>query len=113
LQLQAQSAIREVRAGHCVGPLGERSSKNRYILTCQDERNKFMVAIPIEPQDAETRERLTVEYTAKIRHTKANPDRPRVSSVFKETSKLLRNKKIQCSEFHPESNGDLREATEC
>jgi hypothetical protein len=30
-----------------------------------------------------------------------------ISNVFKETCKLLKIKKIQCSAFHPESNGSL------
>ena len=37
-----------------VGPLTETTSGNRYILTFQDDLSKFLVAIPIPHQDAET-----------------------------------------------------------
>jgi len=37
-----------------VGPLTETVSGNRYILTFQDDLSKFIMAIPISQQDAET-----------------------------------------------------------
>ena len=37
-----------------VGPMTETKSGNKYILTFQDDLSKFIVAIPIPQQDAET-----------------------------------------------------------
>jgi hypothetical protein len=37
-----------------VGPLPETAKGNKYILTFQDELSKFLVATPIQRQDAET-----------------------------------------------------------
>jgi len=37
-----------------VGPMTETMSGNKHILTCQDDLSKFLVAIPIPQQDAET-----------------------------------------------------------
>jgi hypothetical protein len=37
-----------------VGPLTETQAGNKYILTFQDELSKFLVAIPVPRQDAET-----------------------------------------------------------
>jgi hypothetical protein len=51
-----------------VGPLEKSSSKNKYVLTFQDELSKFMVAIPIEHQDAETTAKEYVLNTTEIRH---------------------------------------------
>jgi len=37
-----------------IGPMTEIMSGNKYILTFQDDLSKFIVAIPIPQQDAET-----------------------------------------------------------
>jgi len=37
-----------------VGPMMKTMSGNKHILTCQDDLSKFLVAIPIPQQDAET-----------------------------------------------------------
>jgi hypothetical protein len=37
-----------------VGPLPETASRNNYILTFPDDLSKFLVAVPVPQQDAET-----------------------------------------------------------
>jgi len=37
-----------------VGPMTEKMSGNKYILTCQDNMSKFLVAMLIPQQDTET-----------------------------------------------------------
>jgi hypothetical protein len=37
-----------------VGPLPETASRNKYILKFQDDLSKFLVAVPVPQQDAET-----------------------------------------------------------
>jgi hypothetical protein len=70
-----------------------------------------MVAIPIEHQDAET---IAREFVLNIvlkfgtpRDILTDQGSNFISNVFKETCQLLKIKKIQCSAFHPESNGSL------
>jgi transposase InsO family protein len=86
-------------------------SSSRHILTFQDDLNKFLVGIPIERQDSET---VVREFVLNIilkfdtpRQVLTDQGTDFDSNLFKETCKLLRIKKIQCSAFHPESNGGL------
>ena len=44
-----------------VGPLPITQGNNRYILTFQDDLSKYVVAIPIPQQDAETIAKALVE----------------------------------------------------
>jgi hypothetical protein len=37
-----------------VGPLTETTSGNKYVLTFQDDLSKFLLAMPVSQQDAET-----------------------------------------------------------
>jgi hypothetical protein len=97
-----------------VGPMTETMLGNKYILTFQDDLSKFIVAIPIPQQDAETVEKefvlICVKHRAKIWCTCTNLNRPRfklLSDLFKNMCKLLKIKKIQTTAFHPESNGSL------
>jgi hypothetical protein len=94
-----------------VGPLRETQARNKYILTFQDELSKFLVAIPIQKQDAETVAREFVTHIIPKLGTPANilTDQGSyfLSEVFKNTCKMLRIKKLQTTPFHPESNGSL------
>jgi hypothetical protein len=89
--------------------LVESSLKNKYVLTFQDKLSKFMVTIPIEHQDMET---IVKEFVLNVvlkfgmpRNILTDQGSNFISNLFKETCKLLKIKKIQCSAFHPESNG--------
>ena len=94
-----------------VGPMTETNSGNKYILTFQDNLSKFLVAIPIPQQDAET---VAREFVLKIVLTFGAPAEVLtdqgsnfLSDLFKSTCRLLKIKKIQTTAFHPESNGSL------
>lgn len=94
-----------------VGPLVESESGNKYILTFQDELSKFIVAIPLPQQDAETVAKafvlnivLKFGAPAKILTDQGSNF---LSNLFKNVCKLLRIRKMQTTAFHPESNGSL------
>jgi hypothetical protein len=92
-----------------VDPLPVTLEGNKYILTFQDDLSKYVVAVPIEKQDAETVARAFVE---KILLTYGAPQILQtdqganfVSEVFKNT---LRSSKLR--RFSPlYSNRNLRE----
>ena len=86
-------------------------SGNKYILTCQDNLSKFLIAIPIPQQDAETVTRefvmnVVLKFGAPVQLL-TDQGSNFLSDLFKSTRKLLRIKKIQTTVFHPESNGGL------
>jgi transposase InsO family protein len=92
-----------------VGPTTETSKGNRYILTFQDDLTKYVVAEPIQAQDADT---VAREFVRSIRLRFGAPkvvlsDQGSnfLSELFRDTCKLLRIKKINTTAFHPESNG--------
>jgi transposase InsO family protein len=94
-----------------VGPLTVTNSNNKYILTFQDDLSKYVVAIPIGQQDAETVARafvtnIVLRYgTPRIVQTDRGANF--VSEVFRNTCKILKIKKIQSTAFHPESQGSI------
>jgi transposase InsO family protein len=94
-----------------VGPLTETEKGNKYILTFQDDLSKYVVAVPIRQQDAETvaREFVTnvvLKYgIPSIVQTDQSSNF--LSEVFKNTCRLLRIRKIQSTAFHPKSQGSL------
>ena len=94
-----------------VGPMTETMAGNKYILTCQYDLSKFLVAIPIPQQDAETVARefilnIILKFGAPAQIL-TDQGLNFLSDLFKITCKLLRIKKIQTTAFHPESNGSL------
>ncbi len=94
-----------------VGPLPITQGNNRYILTFQDDLSKYVVAIPIPQQDAETIAKAFVERIVLIygapRILQTDQGANFVSEVFRTTCKILRIKKIQSTAFHPESQGGI------
>ena len=95
-----------------VGPMTETISGNKYILIFQVDFSKFVVAIPIPQQDAETIENefvqnIVLKFGA---HAQILTDQGSnfLSDLFKNTCKLLKIKTIQTTAFHPESNGSLK-----
>jgi hypothetical protein len=94
-----------------VGPLIESETGNKYILTFQDELSKFIVAIPLPQQDAETVAKafvlnIVLKFGAPATIL-TDQGSNFLSNLFKNTCKLLGIKKIQTTAFHPESNGGL------
>jgi len=94
-----------------VGPLPVTQGNNKYILTFQDDLSKYVVAVPIGQQDAETVARpfvanIVLKYgTPSILHTDQSANF--VSEVFRNTCKIHKIKKIQSTAFHTESQGIL------
>jgi transposase InsO family protein len=94
-----------------VGPTTVTTKGNRYILTFQDELIKFIAAIPIATQEAET---VAREFVLDIGLKFAMPNviltdqgSNFVSELFKRTCKLLRIKTIQTTAYHQEWNEGL------
>ena len=94
-----------------VGPTDITNKGNRYILTFQDDLTKFMAAIPIPTQDAET---VAREFVQNIVLKYGIPEviltdqgGNFLSELFTNVCKLLQIKKVQTTAFHPESNGGL------
>jgi transposase InsO family protein len=94
-----------------VGPLPETQEGNKYILTFQDELSKYLVAIPVPRQDAETVARAFVTHIilkfGRPERLLTDQGSNFLSEVFKNTCKMLNIKKLQTTAFHPESNGSL------
>ena len=94
-----------------MGPLTESTSGNKYILTFQDDLSKYLAAIPIPQQDAETVARAFVLNIVLKFGAPAQLITDQVSNflsdLFKNVCRLLRIKKVQTTPFRPESNGGL------
>lgn len=94
-----------------VGPTDVTNKGNKYILTFQDDLTKFVVAIPIPTQDAETVAREFVQNVVLkygIPETILTDQGANfLSELFANVCKLLQIRKIQTTAFHPESNGSL------
>ena len=92
-----------------VGPLPRSATGNRYILTCQDDLSKYVVATQIGQQDAETVAKVFVSQVVLTYGTPSIVQTDQganfVSEVFKNTCKLSKMKKNQSAAFHPESQG--------
>ena len=84
---------------------------NKYILMFQDNLSKYVVAVPIGQQDAETVARVFVGNivlkcdTPIILQTYQGANF--ISEVFRNTCKILKIKKVQSTAFHPESQGSI------
>jgi transposase InsO family protein len=94
-----------------VGPLTETTSRNKYILTFQDDLSKFLLAMPVSQQDAETIAReLVLNVVLKFgapAQILTDQGSNFLSKMFKNMCKMLRIRKIQMTAFHPESNSGL------
>ena len=94
-----------------VGPLPVTLEDNKYILTFQDDLSKYVVAVPIGQQDAETVARAFVEKTVLMYGTPQTLQTDQganfVSELFRNTCKILKINKIQSTAFHPESQGSI------
>ena len=80
-------------------------SGKKYILTWQDDLSKFLVAIPIPQQEAETVARkfvlnIVLKFGAPAQIL-TDQGSNFLSDLFKSMCKLLRIKKIQTTAFHP------------
>jgi transposase InsO family protein len=96
-----------------VGTLHVTQGSNKYILTFQDDLSKYVVAVPLGQQDAETVARafvvnIVLKYgTPSILQTDQGANF--VSEMFRNTCLMLKIKKIQSTAFHPESQGSIED----
>jgi len=79
-----------------VGPLPVTVQGNRHILTFQDDLRKYVVAVPVEKQDAETKARAIVERIVLLYGTPQIVQKDQgsdfMSEVFRDTCSLLKIK---------------------
>ena len=81
-----------------VGPLTETALGNKYILTFQDDLNKYVVAVPVPQQDAETTARafvlnIVLKFGAPAQIlTDQGPNF--LSNLFRSVCKLLRPRTV-------------------
>ena len=94
-----------------VGPLPVKLQGNKYILTLQDDLSKYVVAVPIEKQDAEIVARAFVQKIVLVCGTPQILQTDQCANVMREVFRnicnLLKIKKIQSTTFHPESQGGI------
>jgi hypothetical protein len=81
-----------------VGPLPVTQKSNKYILNFQDDLSKYVVAMPLTQQDAETIARAFVEKVVLVYGTPRILQKDQganfISELFKNTCKILGIKKI-------------------
>lgn len=91
-----------------VGPMPLTVDGFQYILTCQDDLSRYLVAIPLKDQESETIARaLTDHIILKFGCPKSiltDNGQNFVSNLMKKICKLLQIKKIHTSVYHPQSN---------
>ena len=95
-----------------VGPLTETTSRNKYILTFQDDLSTFLVTVPIPQQDAEKIAtafvlNVVVKFGAPA-EILTDQGSSFLIDLFKSTCKLLKIKRIQNTASHRESKGSLQ-----
>lgn len=96
-----------------VGPLPETINGNKYLLTFQDDLTRFVGAIPIANQEADTIARefvhhIILKYGFRENLTVLSDMGSNFQSeLFKNICKLLKIKKYNTSPWHPETNGGL------
>ena len=83
---------------------------HKYILTCQDNLSKYLMAIPMLTQTAE----VTLTFMKHIvllygipQSIVTDQGSQFMSDVFKRLCKLLKLNKLNTTAYHPESNGAL------
>ena len=100
-----------------VGPLPVTQGNKKYILTFQDDLSKYVVAVPIGQQDAETVARAFVANIVLKYGTPGTVQTDQganfMSEVFRNTCKILKIKKIQSTAIRPGRKGVLRGAIVC
>jgi hypothetical protein len=94
-----------------VGPLPLTGRNMKYILTCQDNLSKYLMATPLENQTADVVAEAFVRNVILIygipNEILTDQGTNFMSDVFKSICKLFKIKKICTTAYHPESNGAL------
>lgn len=94
-----------------VGPLNQSSLGNNYILTIQCNFSKFMIAIPIPDQTAETIAKVFVDNVLSVfsmpKIILTDQGQNFCSKLFENLCKTLKIKKIRTSAYRPQSDGSI------
>jgi hypothetical protein len=94
-----------------VGPLSSTETGMKFILTCQDNLSKYLMATPIPNQSAEEVTNAFVKNIILVYGipTEIVTDQGSnfMSDVFKRICKLFKIEKICTTAYHPQSNGSL------
>lgn len=95
-----------------IGPLSLTENGNKYILTLQDDLTKFSRAFAIPNHEAVTIAKCLVENFICIfgapEKIVTDQGKDFMSSLLKNVAKLFKIKQINCSTYHPQSNGALK-----
>lgn len=94
-----------------LGPLTLTENGNRIILTFQDDLTKYAETIALPNQEAKT---IAEAFVTRIICRFGIPEvlltdqgTNFLSEIFKNVCKLLKIKKLQCTAYHPQSNGQV------
>ena len=94
-----------------VGPLSKTVQDNKYLLACQDNLCKYLIAVPITDQRANEVAKQLAEKIITIfgisNMIVTDQGTNFMSDVFKRICKLFKISKISTTAYHPESNGAL------
>lgn len=94
-----------------VGPLPLTEDGHKYILTCQDNLSKYLIAAPMESQTAEEVSDKFIEHVILIygipNQILTDQGTNFMSEIFKRVCKLLKIEKMNTTAYHPESNGAI------
>jgi hypothetical protein len=97
-----------------VGPMPITEKGHKYILTCQDNLSKYLVAIPMFSQTAEEVAsncmRCVILQYGIPSSIVTDQGTQFMGDIFKRLCKLLKIHKLNTSAYHPESNGSLERA---
>ena len=97
-----------------VGPLEVTSEKNKYILSCQDNLSKYLIAVPLESQTAEEIAEKLVKFIILVYGIPSiiltDQGTNFCSDIFKRLCTLLKIERVQTTAYHPQSNGALERA---
>jgi hypoxanthine-guanine phosphoribosyltransferase len=94
-----------------VGPLPVSEEGHKFILTCQDNLSKYLIAVPLHDQTAEEVSEKLLEHVLLIygipQAIVTDQGSNFMSDVFKRLCQLFQIEKLHTSVYHPESNGAL------
>jgi hypothetical protein len=97
-----------------VGPMPMSGEGHKYILTCQDNLSKYLVAVPMFSQTAEEVALNFMRYVILQYGIPSSIVTDQgtqfMGDIFKRLCKLLKVHKLNTSAYHPESNGALERA---
>ena len=95
----------------CMGPLPLTEKGNKYILSCQDQLSKYLIAIPIPNQEAETIAGALVDNVITLFGSPGSIITDCSSNftgeVMRHLCRLLKISKIITTPFRPQSNASI------